>query len=74
MNRGTAFGTTFDKACTSQAEFFASLPWPWCVTTFLGGGGATCRGWKMLEGMLLVRLELVRLVGEERNPKISPLK
>ena len=78
MNRGTVFGTTFDKACTSQAEFFASLPWPWCLIAFLGGGGVTCRGWKVVVGIagiatLLVRLELVRLVGEERNPKMSPL-
>ena len=74
----TVVGTTFDKACTKQAEFFASLPWPWSVTAFLGGGGVTCRGWKVVVGIagiagLLVRLELVRLVGgEERNPNLSP--
>lgn len=78
MNDGTVFGTTFDKVCTKQAEFFASLPWPWSVTAFLGGGGVTCRGWKVVVGIagiaaLLVRLELVRLVGrEDRNPNLSP--
>ena len=78
MNDGTVLGTTFDKACTKQAELFASLPWPRSVAPFLGGGGVTCRGGKVVVGIagiaaLLVRLELVRLVGEEeRNINSSP--